>query len=359
MQKLPNLLSTPAFDEIAHFPIFFILGRTRSGTTLLRSLFDAHNEVNIPPELPYLPLLYKNFGKNALSEKDIQKFVDTISLHFKFPMLRIDKNELLQILQDARKDIIGFNISHLGRIISYHYPSLFPKTRIHIIGDKNPNYSARIKMLTQVFPDARFIFIVRDYRDVAVSVLKQNFEIHNIPIIAFLWKKSVKQYLTYSKLYPHQFMMVRYEDFVEMPENKFSQICDFLKINFDPAVFSRIKTGTELQQTYGAYFNASHQSLVQPINTEKRGIYSFSLKRAQIRVADIVAGQYAELMGYERQYKGLQWLAIPRLAFAILLLSSAFLYNNFLKLISNKCAIKYGPLFRVLAFRLYGKRSKK
>jgi hypothetical protein len=42
-------------------PFFFILGRPRSGTTLIRTLFDAHPNVKIPPEFPFIPLLARRF----------------------------------------------------------------------------------------------------------------------------------------------------------------------------------------------------------------------------------------------------------------------------------------------------------
>jgi len=43
--------------------LFFILGRPRSGTTLLRTLLDAHPQVKVPPEYPVVLQLYKKYGR--------------------------------------------------------------------------------------------------------------------------------------------------------------------------------------------------------------------------------------------------------------------------------------------------------
>ena len=45
-------------DTIRNLPFFFILGRPRSGTTLLRTILDAHPNIVIPPENSYLIHLY-------------------------------------------------------------------------------------------------------------------------------------------------------------------------------------------------------------------------------------------------------------------------------------------------------------
>ena len=60
-------------------PFFFILGRPRSGTTLLKTLFDAHPNVKIPPELPiFLPLYQKFKHVKTWDREHILSFVDHV-----------------------------------------------------------------------------------------------------------------------------------------------------------------------------------------------------------------------------------------------------------------------------------------
>ena len=51
--------------ELSQIPFFFIVGRPRSGTTLLRTLFDAHPNVTIPPECQFIVNLYPKYGKTS------------------------------------------------------------------------------------------------------------------------------------------------------------------------------------------------------------------------------------------------------------------------------------------------------
>ena len=48
--------------NISQIPFFFIIGRPRTGTTLLRSLFDAHPNVQIPWECQFVLNLYPKYG---------------------------------------------------------------------------------------------------------------------------------------------------------------------------------------------------------------------------------------------------------------------------------------------------------
>ena len=43
-------------------PIFFIVGRPRSGTTLLRALFETNPNVCFPPECQFIINIYPEYG---------------------------------------------------------------------------------------------------------------------------------------------------------------------------------------------------------------------------------------------------------------------------------------------------------
>ncbi|NQU34666.1 MAG: sulfotransferase [Bacteroidetes bacterium] len=50
-------------EQLNKIPFFFVVGRPRSGTTLLRTLFDAHPNVSFPPECQFIINLYPKYGK--------------------------------------------------------------------------------------------------------------------------------------------------------------------------------------------------------------------------------------------------------------------------------------------------------
>ena len=56
--------------NIESLPLFFIIGRPRSGTTLLKTLFDAHPNVNIPIECPVFMALHNRYGETKYWSKN-------------------------------------------------------------------------------------------------------------------------------------------------------------------------------------------------------------------------------------------------------------------------------------------------
>ncbi|MFC2102683.1 sulfotransferase, partial [Bacteroidota bacterium] len=183
-------------------PSFFILGRPRSGTTLLRVMLDAHPNVIIPPEFPIIPLLANRFRKTKQwDEVTIRQFVEEIYKkptfgHRSIEDLRIDREELTRNLMnllpkvDLGELFSGFNASSA---------SVFPKKDIQSVGDKNPLYSIFIKHLLKIFPKAKFVCLVRDYRDTFCSLRDMNgtpIEAPNVALQASRWKYVVRQFLS-------------------------------------------------------------------------------------------------------------------------------------------------------------------
>ena len=114
-------------------PIFFIMGRPRSGTTLLSTLFDAHPNVKIPPEFPIMLPLYQKFRKvKDWDEKAILSFVAFIFQHNVFI------HRTLENLKINREDFTAnlMTLAHKGTIqdflkkVNEQGFSLFPKQEI-------------------------------------------------------------------------------------------------------------------------------------------------------------------------------------------------------------------------------------
>ena len=54
---------TTVSQKVEKIPVFFILGRPRSGTTLLRTLFDAHPNVATPVECAFIINMRQKYAK--------------------------------------------------------------------------------------------------------------------------------------------------------------------------------------------------------------------------------------------------------------------------------------------------------
>jgi hypothetical protein len=310
--------------DIKDIPIFFIMGRPRSGTTLLRTLFDAHPNVKIPPEFPILLPLYQKFRHvKDWDEKMILSFIDHIYQNKAF------KNRTLENLKIEREPYTEklMTLAHRGTLQDFLKSfnmqafSLFPKSEILRVGDKNPIYSIFVNRFMKVFPEAKFICITRDYRDNYISMkglTELQLEAPILTLQVTRWRYVAKRFLKFREKYPDRFHIVRYEDLVQNQEEVFRKLCEFLGIPYDPGVFDFFRKKEETFKIYPKELvEKFHKSLMNPINTGRMNLWQKELTEKQVKLADQIAGKYADRLGYERKYKGFSlwcWLKSRPLA---------------------------------------------
>jgi hypothetical protein len=283
-------------------PLFFIVGRPRSGTTLLRILFEAHPNVLIPPESPFIINLYKKYEKvKYWDEKIIEEFCGDLFRQRYFDKWLIDKERLFASLMEVK----GENtFQTLVRKVCLTYSSVFDKKEILFIGDKNPAYSLFIHRIHKLFPEAKIIHITRDYRDNYLSLIKVNFEVPIIPLVVYRWKFAYRRMQKLKKLYPDRIYSLKYEDLATEPENNFEAVCRFLGIDYDPSVMSFYEKKSDVEKAYAGSDDLQqvHQSLFNPISTVRMNLWQTEMSDHDIRIADLVAGKLAEKAGYKRKF---------------------------------------------------------
>ncbi len=130
-------LSLQEIDKISKTPMNFVVGKERSGTTLLQLMLNAHPNIIAPPESRFIVLLYYKYGKIQVWTKEIiSRFCDDL---FKEDLFRnfwgIDKKELVEILCSVKDQLtftlvckIIFRVSSPG------------KKEVNVFFDKNPVY---------------------------------------------------------------------------------------------------------------------------------------------------------------------------------------------------------------------------
>lgn len=301
-------------------PFFFIIGRPRSGTTLLRLLFESHPHLTIPPESPFIIIHYKKYGKITLwDEATIRQFVEDLYTTRYFDKWLIDK-ELLTKQLLARQGKATFQEMVLE--VYKAYKSVYEKEDIRMIGDKNPMYSLYPARIHQLFPESKIIHITRDYRDNFLSLINVNFEVPIVPIVIYRWKYALKKMWKLREENPGLVYSIRYEDLVADPELHTRRLCDFLGIEFDPSVLAFYEKKDEAQALYSGNQDLTkiHKSLFNPISTEKVNKWQTDMTPRQIKIADLVMGSTAEKAGYQRvnkKFKPLLYLWIlPALIYA-------------------------------------------
>lgn len=308
-------------EKVDNVPIFFIVGRPRSGTTLLRTLFDAHPDVCIPVECKFIIDLYPKYGKITLWTKSLLKdfFLDLLE-QWRFDIWKTDNEKLLTDLLECAGENTYANIC---KVVYLNYPSFFNKNEIKIFGDKNPGYTIYTERLLKIFPDAKFIHITRDYRDNYISITNVDFEMPIISMTVAKWVNFINKFNRAAKRHPGKYTNIRFEDLVNDPVNQFKRLCQFVGIEYSEEVFDFYKKKKEVIELYSeAFINKYQSSLLEKVNPKKAGIWKTQLADNKVRMADYVAGKTAALAGYERKYSsfglGTRLKALPGITLGLI-----------------------------------------
>lgn len=288
-----------SIEEIKKIPFFFIVGAGRSGTTLLRTVFDAHPHVCIPVEgKTILHLKMKYFHQKFWNEKRIQEMLDDLYFDRKFKVLwRVNREKLTHALLSLPLDELDFPT--LCKVIYLEYTSLFTKEKILLIGDKNPIYSMCLSELREVFPSAKFVHLVRDYRDVIASNLK-HFKRKDVAVLSQYWKQH-NAWIEKAKCeIPQQFLTIRYEELVADPTATSRIICNFLEIPFKEQM---LNYHLELKKIYQPeehlVFARMFPDLVRPITAENSNKWKGKFNDQELEMMYSILHQDGLKYGYK------------------------------------------------------------
>ena len=216
-------------DRDAGPPAPFVVSSPRSGSTLLRMMLDAHRDLAIPSETHFVPDLIESFDDGDPSPESL---VTTLRGHRRWEDFHLDADALLARLRDADPLTAGNAI----RAFFALYAESQGKPRW---GDKTPEYVEHMRRIEGALPEARFVHVIRDGRDVALSRTKWRMKrVGRKPPVERLakkWKKAITVARRQGKRVDH-YLEVRYEDLVGETEPALQRICEFAELEYDPGM---------------------------------------------------------------------------------------------------------------------------
>jgi hypothetical protein len=284
-------------NEIKSIPFLFIVGRGRSGTSLLQAVLGDHPNVISTNESPFILTLKKKYSKiETWDSKLLDSFITDLYEDLKFSHFwKIDQQTLRRSIGQYSVEQLTFSV--LCKIVYLNFPSSSEKRNILWLVDKNPIYSLFINDLIEIFPEAKFIHLVRDYRDNIIS-RRKSFGQKDVAILAKSWVKFNRIINNSSKKNPTLFYRIRYEDLVTAPEKYISEMCDFLHIRFEVQMLSFHKTTNKFfnenkDKVVDRILGEIHSNLLKPINTEQINKWEKKLNKKEIEIVDYLAGRYA------------------------------------------------------------------
>lgn len=220
--------------RLGHPPAPFIVGVARSGTTLLRLMLDAHPLVAIPPETHLFSEVVTAFrsSRDPLAEAERAVLESPRWQDFGIPA------------RDFHRRLAGLRPAGPGEFLRTFYLLYAERAGKERWGDKTPVYLDRMVPIQAVLPEARFVHLIRDGRDVAVSIAPLWWGPSEPGEIAAWWAER----LAFARRQAAElrwYREIRYEDLVADPPGVLQSVCDFLELPWHASMLEYYKGARE------------------------------------------------------------------------------------------------------------------
>ena len=207
----------------------FIIGMPRSGSKLIREILNNNKDIFFPKaESVFIPYLVKKYGINPnfnlqLNRKNLISDLSnsTYLSNLKITRSQLENKVFLQIL----------NTNSWSVIFRYLLNSLPNKKKENLFfGDKTPGYIHHLTLLKMIYPYAKFIHIIRDPRDQALS--SRRLWNKNLYRNAQSWRDSIMNVRSVANSNDIKYIEIKYEELIKFPDLILRTVCDFLGCSF-------------------------------------------------------------------------------------------------------------------------------
>jgi len=282
-----------------------LLSTERSGTNLLRSILSSHSNIASAPAAGIVPNLLPYCYRYLVgNETDIKALVeDGLSLIEAHPgdwEMKFKVNEVLEKMSSP-------SYWEFFRVVNELYAG---KQNKEFWLCKEPNIFDWAHGFKLSLPNAKFIYMARDGRDVASSMLKGGLHECHIYGAARRWKLDQQKCLQLlaDPCFVRDTFFLRYEDLLMHTEETVKQLADFLSISFEKGMleyFERVDTRIHSQNS------TLWKNLSKPLMKNNYDKFRENLSRHQIRIFESIAHEELislgyQLTGYQKNLRGLE-----------------------------------------------------
>lgn len=220
--------------------MIFIIGTGRSGTTLIAQMLNAHSKICVPHELQILfeyngngARLNEVFSSGESNDFSAQDFINLVEQRcpHRFDLF-FDYANFFNRLK--------YPIVDLKRLVGDLFHEIAASKGKTLFAEQSPWYGQRIDLLNSLFPDAKYIHLVRDGRDVAISFARTPWWHNDVHQNLMRWQSEVENIMDASTRYlsSEQILHIRYEDLVHQPELMLQNICAHLDVEYESSMLN-------------------------------------------------------------------------------------------------------------------------
>ncbi len=276
----------------ARAKLFFVVGAPRSGTTWVQRALDAHPQISCVGEGHFLDELAPPLARALGAYGQNVRFRSKLSLGDELAFLPFDEPDKLLSLA------VLLLMTRNGRPGSLW------------IGEKTPDNVFFLDRLSRIFPDARFVHVYRDPRDVCVSAWINNLRMGRsqalekwrdfagyVPVHARSWANRMVAARRFASAHPQSYYEVAYEALSAEFESAFLGLLRFLGSPADSEIVSRCREASSFERAAGRAIGTEDPN--SHFRKGESGNWRAHFDASLARIYAEIAGTEMRLLGYE------------------------------------------------------------
>lgn len=293
--------------------MIFVVGNSRSGTTMLGRVLGSHSAVHTFDELQVFERL---IDTEEIVPGKVQSRERLVEIGAR--VMWTIREGLFAPLQDARyrADVAArIDAEEITDASTLYARLLQAETEAagkSVPCEQTPRYLFAVREILAAFPEAKIVHIFRDPRDVLLSQknrwrrgflatkrmpliwILRSWSNYHPYLTARLWMSAMAQADSLKEL--PQVFELRYEALLEDPEPQLRLLCDHLNLPFEPRMLEVRQIGSSTRADRQTDAPSDRGFDRSRIGTWQRG----GLSAAEIAICESVAGDAMEARGYAR-----------------------------------------------------------
>jgi len=270
-----------------------IVGSERSGTNLLRALLSTHSKIASPPPAGFINALggiqlrYFPGGHPACLSELIDDVVALTKTHLNPWDIDLDSKVIEVRVKEP-------SLWEVFRVVNEIYAEECGRP---CWCSKEPGLFNYISEIADCVPNARFVYLVRDGRDVALSLLRGHLHEFHVYFAAHYWALSQRSCLSALADPAHNGRMyvLKYENLIDNPQDEMRDLMHFIGIEFEKQQLQFYQDARVLDHSRRSRF---WKNLARPIDRKNKGMYRDNLGVKNIEIFESVAWAEMEALGY-------------------------------------------------------------
>ena len=272
-----------------------MLSTERSGSNLVRSILNTHEEISAPHPLETAYPWRKVTPPSEMSDKRARKLLRDVLINknYSFHPLEssINIDDVYKVYEDLER-------SHsLLDLQNSLYTVYAEEEDCSAWASKYPALWDCLDEIFDYYENPKFVYLVRDVRDVVLSFKTSNVGRYHPYFNAKRWYDEQKRGVELLEKHSNSVHLLRYKDLLQDPESVVKGVCDFLGMDYDERMLYYYETedAKAASESSGALEN-----LDSPIMSDNYDKFQEQMSNEETKITEKVAGEILDYFGYER-----------------------------------------------------------